>query len=67
MVDLTSPETVILICQELRETEKQKKTWKLFLDMLVEHFTLLYIPQEDQHPVYSSSDIVLIKAKKKSL
>lgn len=67
LVELTTPKTVILICQELRETEKQKNTWKMFLDTLVEHFTLLYIPEEEQHPIYRSSDIILINAKKKRL
>lgn len=67
MVDLTNPSTIILIGQELRETEKQKNTWKMFLDILVKYFTLSYIPEEQQHPVYRSSDIVLINAKKKCL
>lgn len=67
MVDLTTSETTILICQELRETEKQKNTWKMFLEMLVKHFTLSYIPEEEQHSIYRSSDIVLINAKKKCL
>jgi hypothetical protein len=67
MTELTTPNTVILICQELRETEKQKNTWKMFLDMLVEHFILSYVSEEKQHPVYRSSDIILINAKKKCL
>lgn len=67
MVDLTTPKTVIFICQELRETEKQKNTWKMFLEILNEYFTLSYIPEEQQHPIYRSSDIVLINAKKKCL
>lgn len=67
MVELTTPETVILICQELRETEKQKNTWKMFLELLVEHFSLSYVPEEEQHSLYRSSDICLINAKKKCL
>lgn len=67
MVELTTPTTVVLIGQEIRETEKQKDTWKMFLDMLVEYFILSYIPEEEQHSVYRSSDIVLINAKKKCL
>lgn len=67
MVELTTPKTVILICQELRKTEKQKNTWKMFLDLLVEHFTLSYIPEKEQHPVYRCSDIILINAKKKRM
>ncbi|VVC44769.1 Hypothetical protein CINCED_3A010417 [Cinara cedri] len=65
MIELTTPNTVILISQELRETEKQKNTWKMFIDLLTEYFTLSYIPEEEQHPIYRSSDIVLINAKKK--
>jgi len=67
IVELTTPKTVIFICQELRETEKQKNTWKMFLDALVEHFTLTYVPEEEQHLIYRSSDIILINAKKKCL
>lgn len=67
MVELTTPKTIILICQELRETEKQKNTWKIFLDMLVKNFTLSYIPEEEQHPIFRSSDIIVINAKKKCL
>lgn len=67
MVELTTPKTIILICQELRETEKQKNTWKTFLNMLIKHFTLSYIPEEEQHPIFKSSDIILINAKKKCL
>lgn len=65
MVELTTPNTVVLIGQELRETEKQKNTWKMFLDLLVEYFTLSYVPEDEQHPIYRSSDIVLINARKK--
>jgi hypothetical protein len=67
MIELTTSKTIILISQELRNTEKQKNTWIMFLDMLVEHFTLSYVPEEEQHPVYRSSDIILINAKKKCL
>jgi len=67
MVKLTTPKTVILISQELRETEKQKTTWKMFLDKLAEHFILSYVPEEEQHLIYRSSDIILINAKKKCL
>lgn len=67
IIELTTPKTVILICQELRETEKQKNTWKMFLDMFIKHFTLCYVPEEEQHPIYRSSDIILINAKKKYL
>ncbi|KAE9523946.1 hypothetical protein AGLY_015593 [Aphis glycines] len=65
MTELTAPNTVILICQELRETEKQKNTWQMFLNLLVEHFEISYVPEEEQHPIFRSSDIVLINAKKK--
>lgn len=67
MTELTAPNTVILICQELRETEKQKNTWKMFLNLLVEHFEISYVPEKEQHPIFRSSDIVLINAKKKMI
>jgi len=34
---------------------------------LLEHFEVSYVPEEEQHPVFSSSDIILINAKKKSI
>lgn len=65
LTELATPNTVILICQELRETEKQKNTWKMFLNLLLEHFEVSYVPEEEQHPIFRSSDIILINAKKK--
>lgn len=65
IIELTTPKTVILISQELRETEKQKNTWEMFLNLLLEHFEVSYIPEEEQHPIFRSSDIILINAKKK--
>lgn len=65
IIELTTPKTVVMICQELRETEKQKNTWKMFLNLLLEHFEVSYVPEEEQHPVFRSSDITLINAKKK--
>jgi len=67
ITELTTPKTVLLICQELRETEKQKNTWKMFLNLLLEHFEVSYVPEEEQHPIFRSSDIMLINAKKKCL
>ncbi|XP_001945214.1 protein-lysine methyltransferase METTL21D [Acyrthosiphon pisum] len=67
ITELTTPKTVLLISQELRETEKQKNTWKMFLSLLLEHFEVSYVPEEEQHPIFSSSDIILINAKKKCL
>ncbi|XP_050532779.1 protein N-lysine methyltransferase METTL21D-like [Daktulosphaira vitifoliae] len=65
MVDSTTSQTVILICQELRDTEKQKTSWKLFVDKLMQYFTITYIPEKEQHPIFRSSDICIINAKKK--
>ncbi|XP_022165773.1 protein-lysine methyltransferase METTL21D-like [Myzus persicae] len=67
ITELTTPKTVILICQELRETEKQKNTWKMFLNLFLEHFDVSYVPEEEQHPIFSSSDIIIINAKKKCM
>jgi len=67
ITELTTPKTVIFICQELRETEKQKNTWKMFLDLLLEHFEISYVPEEEQHQIFRSSDIILLNAKKKCL
>ncbi|XP_050429093.1 protein N-lysine methyltransferase METTL21D-like isoform X4 [Adelges cooleyi] len=67
MVDSTTPETLILISQEIRDTDKQKTSWEMFTNTLIKYFTISYIPEDEQHPIYRSSDILLINAKKKCL
>lgn len=64
MVDSTSPESLILISQELRETEKQKIAWNMFLNQLKKYFTITYIPQDQQHHAFKSPDICIINARK---
>lgn len=65
MTELTTPDTVVLICQELRESEKQENTWKMFMELLEQYFTVSVIFEDDQHPTYRSNDIIIMSAKKK--
>lgn len=55
----------IYLTQELRDTEIQKKLWKIFYEKLAEFFYIEKIPEEQQHTNYRSSDILLLKMIKK--
>ncbi|XP_071450855.1 protein N-lysine methyltransferase METTL21D-like isoform X2 [Hetaerina americana] len=63
--ELARRETEVLICQELRDTPKQKDLWEKFFELLEEKFLVTKIPILDQHPQFSSADIVLLSARKK--
>ncbi|XP_051161370.1 protein N-lysine methyltransferase METTL21D-like [Leptopilina boulardi] len=56
--------TYILMTQEQRDTPIQIKVWNNFKKALKENFNVKAIPLEYQHPVYSSSDIDLLKITK---
>ncbi|XP_028131301.1 protein N-lysine methyltransferase METTL21D isoform X2 [Diabrotica virgifera virgifera] len=56
--------TEILMCQEIRDTEKQKECWDLFIKTAKESFSIHSIPIEEQHSEFSSPDIVILKLKK---
>lgn len=62
---LTSKTTEIILCQEQRDTEKQKAVWKSFMNKLYEDFSASKIPVYEQDELYASPDIVLLKVKKK--
>lgn len=62
---LSSKSTEIILCQEQRDTEKQKAVWKTFISKLHEDFTAIKIPISEQDELYASPDIVLLKVKKK--
>ncbi|XP_057327356.1 protein N-lysine methyltransferase METTL21D-like [Microplitis mediator] len=53
--------TYAILSQEERDTPGQVSVWQQFLERLKKVFKLEYIPRSDQHPVYSSDDIHLIK------
>ncbi|XP_034945900.1 protein-lysine methyltransferase METTL21D-like [Chelonus insularis] len=51
----------VLLSQELRDTPRQISIWQYFLDNVKNYFHLNVISQSEQHPIYSSIDINLIK------
>ncbi|KAK0171079.1 hypothetical protein PV328_008841 [Microctonus aethiopoides] len=53
--------TYAILSQEQRDTPGQIPVWKEFLNELSKKFELEYVPQSEQHPIYSSKDIFLIK------
>ncbi|XP_014233390.1 protein-lysine methyltransferase METTL21D-like [Trichogramma pretiosum] len=53
-----------ILSQEQRDTPKQVIVNKKFLEELNKRFKVTYIPITDQHPVYASSDIHLMKISK---
>lgn len=61
MKQLSSKDTEIIICQEKRDSEKQRAVWKQFTLELDKYFTFVTIPTEDQHTLFSSPDILLMK------
>ncbi|KAG8233114.1 hypothetical protein J437_LFUL012540 [Ladona fulva] len=62
--DITSYDTDVLICQEIRDSSNQQEIWDQFLKLLKGKFEFEKIPISEQHPQFSSADIILLKAKK---
>jgi hypothetical protein len=62
---LCGDSTEIILSQEKRETEKQKQTWKVFVEKFYEEFSVSKVPPSEQDDVYASPDIVLLRARKK--
>ncbi|CAG9853821.1 unnamed protein product [Phyllotreta striolata] len=62
--ELSNADTEIIVCQEMRDTEKQLECWKNFTKIAKEHFEFSFIPIEEHHPIYCSSDVVLLRLKK---
>ncbi|KAK3922859.1 Protein-lysine methyltransferase METTL21D [Frankliniella fusca] len=58
---LSSKETEIIICQEQRDSDKQRHVWKMFMSELTKFFQFIPIPTSEQHPLFSSPDILLLK------
>ncbi|XP_012276783.1 protein-lysine methyltransferase METTL21D [Orussus abietinus] len=54
----------IIFCQEERNTPGQIPIWQEFIDQLKLRFNVERIPLSEQHPVYCSSDIHLMKLSK---
>ncbi|XP_074101790.1 protein N-lysine methyltransferase METTL21D-like [Cotesia typhae] len=53
--------TYVIMSQEERDTPGQIPVWQQFLEQVKKVFKLEYIPRSEQHPLYSSEDIHLIK------
>ncbi|CAB3235566.1 unnamed protein product [Arctia plantaginis] len=60
-----SSHPVIYLTQELRDTKLQKSLWHSFYEKLINSFSVVKIPEEEQHSNYRSPDIVLLKLTKK--
>ncbi|KAL3279541.1 hypothetical protein HHI36_017048 [Cryptolaemus montrouzieri] len=65
LVNLAGPETEVILCQEMRESVKQQKCWRIFMDHLEEHFKIEHINLSEQHDEFCSSDIIILRLKKK--
>ncbi|XP_056632378.1 protein N-lysine methyltransferase METTL21D-like [Diorhabda sublineata] len=61
---LARSDTEILVCQEIRDTQKQVECWELFIKNLKKYFTITIVPMEDHHEEFSSLDIVILKLTK---
>ncbi|XP_058788842.1 protein N-lysine methyltransferase METTL21D-like [Phymastichus coffea] len=53
--------TYAILSQEKRDTPKQVTVWEKFLEELTEKFKIELIPPAEQHSLYSSPDIHLMK------
>ncbi|CAG9837341.1 unnamed protein product [Diabrotica balteata] len=62
--ELVGSHTEILLCQEIRDTAKQRECWELFIKTAKEAFSIHIIPIEEQHSEFSCPDIVILKLKK---
>ncbi|XP_046671991.1 protein N-lysine methyltransferase METTL21D-like [Homalodisca vitripennis] len=66
MVALSSDKTEVIVCQEERDTDQQQHAWKLFTELFTKHFQYIKVPLRDQHSLYSTDEIVILRGKKKS-
>jgi len=57
----------VFIRQEERDTEKQRTVWKAFQLLLQRHFEATKIPEQELHPDFCSSDIIILTAVKRYL
>jgi hypothetical protein len=59
--------TGIFISQEERDIEKQQTMWKAFQEMLQRHYEVTDIPEQELHPDFFTSDIIVLRAGKRHL
>jgi hypothetical protein len=59
--------TEVFISQEERDTEKQRTVWNAFQELLQRHFEVTKIPEQELHPEFCSSDIIVLRAVKRHL
>ncbi|XP_034256931.1 protein-lysine methyltransferase METTL21D-like [Thrips palmi] len=61
MKEVSNTDTEIIICQEERDSDKQRKIWKEFTAELSKYFRFIAVPLEEQHPLFRSPDILLLR------
>lgn len=61
MKQLSTQDTEIIICQEERDSDKQRAIWKQFTSELNKYFRFTAVPFQEQHPLFRSPDILLLK------
>jgi len=59
--------TEVFISQEERDTEKQRTVWKACQELLQRHFEVTKIPEQELHPDFCGSDIIVLRAVKRHL
>jgi hypothetical protein len=59
--------TEIFISLEERDIEKQQTVWKAFQELLQRHFEVTKFPEQELHPDFCSSDIIVLRAQKRHL
>jgi len=57
--------TYVFISQEERDTEKQRTVWNVFQELLQRYYDVTKIPEQELHPDFCSSDIIVLRAVKR--
>lgn len=65
LTNTSAKNPTIYLTQEMRDSDLQKKLWESFYKKISDHFVMEKIPEEQQHTNFRSSDIILLKIKKK--
>lgn len=65
MTKLCSETTEVIISQEERDSENQRNVWNAFLEKFKKIFDYYTVAEEEQHPVFRSPDILIIRARKR--
>ena len=57
--------TEVFISQEERDTETQRTVWNAFQELLQRHFEVTKFPEQELHPDFCSTDIIVLRAVKR--